>query len=189
LYQGSIQKIGFAKEKRFAEFVNLDEALEWRENHLLENTDLPRYTSRTLRTVLTEHFKDGFKADILLQYLTRIELLSGTKIIQQNEVAYDLFFIESGRISTYLEQEGRAPMRLETMVDDTMVGEIGFYLGQLRTATVIADEPSIVYRLSTDALAQMEKEHPVVAMALHRLIVEKTANRINHVIKSGKGFM
>jgi hypothetical protein len=50
----------------------------------------------------------------------------------------------------------------------------------------MADEPSVVYRLSTDALERMEKEHPFVALALHRLIVEKTANRVNHVIKSAK---
>jgi sulfate permease, SulP family len=73
--------------------------------------------------------------------------------------------------------------------DDTIVGEIGFYLGQLRTATVIADEPSVVYRLFTDALAKLEKEHPVVAIALHRLIVEKTAEHIDHVSKSVNNFM
>jgi SulP family sulfate permease len=185
-YRGLMQKIGFANEKGFSEFDNLDEALEWRENHLLQNSNLSPYQSRTLRSVLTEHFKDEEKADILLQYLERLEVSKGTQIIQQNTVAYDLFFIESGRLSTYSEQEGRAPVRLQTMIDDTMVGEIGFYLGQLRTATVMADEPSVVYRLSTDALERMEKEHPFVALALHRLIVEKTANRVNHVIKSAK---
>ena len=74
-------------------------------------------------------------------------------------------------------------------MDDTIVGEIGFYLGDLRTATVMADKSSIVYRLSKDALAKMEKENPIVAIALHRLIVEKTAKRVNHVFKSVKNFM
>lgn len=188
-YSGLMQKIGLGKEnaKGFAEFTTLDEALEWREDYLLGNSDLPPYTSRTMLTVFTDHFKDSDKAAILLHYLQRIALLPGTKIIQQNQIAHDLFFIESGRISTYSEREGSAPVRLETMVDDTMVGEIGFYLGQLRTATVIADEPSIVYRLTTEALAKMEKEHPVVAMELHRLIVKKTAQRVIHVFKTVKG--
>ena len=138
------------------------------------------------RTVFTEYFKDSSKADILLQYLTRLELNSGIKIIEQNTKADDLFFIESGRLSTYLEQEGHYPIRLETMVADTIIGEIGFYLGELRTATVIADEPSIVYRLTNDALVNMEKEQPIVALALHRLIIEKTAQRVNHVFKNAK---
>jgi sulfate permease, SulP family len=190
-YKGLMQKIGPGKEaiKGFAEFASLDEALEWREDYLLGNSDLPPYQSRTLLTVFTEYFNDKAKADILLQYLNRMELLPGTKIIRQGEVAHDLFFIESGRISTYSEREGAAPIRLETMVDDTMVGEIGFYLGQLRTATVMADEPSIVYRLTIEALAQMETAHPVVAMELHRLIVQKTSKRVIHVYKTVKGFM
>lgn len=159
-YQGLMQKAGFVKEttKGFAEFTSLDEALEWLENYLLENSDLPPYTFPTLRAAFTEHFNDKSKADILLHYLERQELLPSTYIIHQNTKADDLFFIESGRLSTYLEQEGRSPIRLETMMADTMVGEIGFYLGELRTATVMADEPSIVYRLSTNALATMEKE-------------------------------
>lgn len=191
-YQGLMQKIGLSKDgaiKGFAEFANIDEALEWREDYLLEHSNLPLYETQSLLAVCTAHFKDAAKAEILLQYLTRIELAPGTKIVQQNTVADNLFFLESGRLSTYKEIENRPPIRLQTMVDNTIVGEIGFYLGELRTATVIADKPSIVYCLTLDALAKMEREHPLVAIALHRLIVEKTATRVNHVFKSVKAFM
>lgn len=190
-YQVLMQKTGFdtATTKKVAVFDSLDAALEWRENYLLENSNLPTYQSRPMLAVFTEHFKDESKAEILLQYLKRLDVSTGTKIIQQNTTADDLFFIESGRLSTYLEQKDAPSIRLQTMVDDTIVGEIGFYLGDLRTATVMADKPSIVYRLSKDALAKMEKENPNVAIALHRLIVEKTAKRVNHVFKSVKGFM
>lgn len=86
-------------------------------------------------------------------------------------------------------QVSGAPIRLETMTDDTIVGEIGFYLGDLRSATVIAEAPSIVYRLSRESLMQLEKEQPSVALALHKLLVEKTAKRVKHISKSMKGFM
>lgn len=190
-YCGFMQKIVLNEKqtKGLAEYNSLDEALEWRENYLLENSDLPPYTSRTLLTVLTEHFKDGAKAEISLKYLNRLDISAGTKIIKQNTAADDLFFIESGRLSTYLEQKNSPPIRLQTMVDDTIIGEMGFYLGDLRTATVIADKPSIVYRLSRGALAKMEEETPLVAIELHRLIVEKTAKRVNHVFNSVKDFM
>ncbi len=190
-YQKMMQKIGFPQGNTtcFAEYANLDKALEWRENHLLENSDLPHYQSRPMLTVFTEQFKDASKAAILIQYLKRIELSPNAKIIQQDTVANDLFFIETGRLSAYLEQEGHAPIRLQTVVDDTIVGEIGFYLGELRTATVIAEAPSVVYRLSKCALVALEKQQPIVALALHKLLVEKTAKRVNHVSKSVKGLM
>jgi SulP family sulfate permease len=190
-FQALIQKAGFdqAPNKGFAQFANLDEALEWREEYLLAHSHLPPHTSSTLLAVFAHRFKDSTKAEILLQYLERIELNKDSIIIKQNTVARDLFFIESGRLSTYAVQAGSPTIRLQTMVDDTLIGEIGFYLGQLRTATVIANEPSVVYRLTADALAKMEKEHPAVAMELHKMIVEKTAQRINHVFKSVKDFM
>ncbi len=190
-YQKMMQKIGFSQENTtyFAEYANLDKALEWRENYLLAHSDLPHYQSRPMLTVFTEQFKDTSKAAILIQYLKRIELSPNAKIIQQDTVANDLFFIETGRLSAYLEQKGHAPIRLQTVVDDTLVGEIGFYLDELRTATIIAEAPSIVYRLSKCALAALEIAHPNVAIALHKLIVEKTAKRVNHVSKSMKGLM
>jgi sulfate permease, SulP family len=179
-YKGLMQKANLIKEpaKGFAEFTRLDEALEWRENDLLKNSDLPSASSRTLLETLTEQFKDSSKANTLLGYLERLKLPSSTRIIEQNTKADALFFIESGRLSSYLNQEGSASIRLETMLEDTIVGEVGFYLGALRTATVIADEPSIVYRLSKDALEKLEKEQPTVAMELHKLVVKKTAKRV-----------
>ncbi len=185
-YQDLMQKAGFINDstKGFAEFTSLDEALEWQEQRLLDKNDVPPYPSLSLHTVLTNSFKDKAKADILLSYLTRLEVSAGTKIIEQNSAADAVFFMESGRLSAYLEQANSSPVRLETMVDDAIVGEIGFYLGDLRTATVVADEPSVVYRLSSDALAELEREQPVVAMALHRWIVEKTAKRIKFSYKN-----
>ena len=186
-----MRKIGFIEKdtEGIELFTSFDKALEWCENQLLVASDLPTYKSPSLSSSLTGYIKDKEKVKIMMEYLKRIELSPGTKIIQQNMVAYDLFFVESGRLSAYLERENQSPIRLQTVVDDTMVGEIGFYLGQLRTATVIADKPSIVYRLSSDSLAKMEKDHPAVAIELHRYIVEKTAMRVNHVFKSLKNFL
>jgi SulP family sulfate permease len=187
-YQGLMQKMSFmqAFTEGFIELVSLDEALEWSEDYLLKKSGLPSNPTRSLFQVFTEYFSDSSKAAILLNYFKRLELPSGFKIIEQNTVAYDLFFLESGRLSTYSEEAGRPPIRLETIVDETIVGEVSFYLGQLRIATIITEEPSIVYRLSMDALTQMENEHPIVAMAFHRLIIQKIAQRLTNVNKNVK---
>jgi sulfate permease, SulP family len=179
-YQGLMQKAGFIKAstKGFAEFTSLDEALEGCENHLLDSSDLPPQPTRPLLAVLTEHFRDSSKAKTLLQYSERMNVSAGTKIMQQNTTADNLYFIQSGRLSAYSEQADRLPIRLQTMEADNVIGEISLYLDTLHTATVVADAPSIVYRFSIEALTQLEKEHPTVAMELHKLIVKKTAQRI-----------
>jgi sulfate permease, SulP family len=188
-YQGLMQKKGFFEKstKGFAEFARLDEALEWSEVHLLQNSEVPTKSSRPLIAVLTEHFNDKSKAEILLHYSIRQNVLTGTKIIEQNTTADDLFFIESGKLSVYAEQKDSPPIRLQTMGEDNIVGEISLYLDTLHTATVIADEPSTVYRFSIEALTKLEIEQPIVAMELHKLIVKKTAQRIKNMSKSVEG--
>ena len=65
-----------------------------------------------------------------------------------------------------------------------VIGEIGFYLGQSRTAAVIADEPSTFYLLSAKSLANMEKKSPEVASYFHQLIIQLLAERTTHLIRT-----
>jgi len=92
-----------------------------------------------------------------------------------------LFFVETGQVTAQLERSDRAPIRLETM-HDGVIGEIGFYLDQERAASIIADEPSLLYRLSRQKLKQIEQENPETAAVLHRIIVHLLAERITRMV-------
>jgi SulP family sulfate permease len=94
----------------------------------------------------------------------------------------ELYFIESGRVTAQLERPGRAPVRLQTMAGENVVGEIGLYLGTTRTASVITDEPSTVYRLTARALEQMKQRDPDLAASLHEYIARLMAERLVHII-------
>ena len=69
-------------------------------------------------------------------------------------------------------------MRLRTMGAGTIVGEEGLYLRASAPASVVATQPSVVYRLSFDRLAQLEREAPRVAAAFHRFIAELLSERL-----------
>jgi CRP-like cAMP-binding protein len=58
------------------------------------------------------------------------------------------------------------------------------YLRQKRTAAVVADEPSVVYVLSADSLATMERDSPGVASYFHQLIIKLLAERTTHLIRT-----
>jgi SulP family sulfate permease len=60
----------------------------------------------------------------------------------------------------------------------TTVGEMGMYLGTVRTASVVADRTSVVYRLSRNALKEMQKNDPAVAALLHHWIARLLAERL-----------
>jgi sulfate permease, SulP family len=71
-------------------------------------------------------------------------------------------------------------IRLRTMQAGTVVGEMGLYLNEQRSASVVADEPCSVYRLTANALARMEDEAPEVAAAFHRLMARQLAERLRN---------
>jgi SulP family sulfate permease len=47
-------------------------------------------------------------------------------------------------------------------------------------ASVVADKPSEMYFLSTEAFEQMETEEPNLAASFHRFIVNLLAERLSH---------
>ena len=84
----------------------------------------------------------------------------------------------SGNVTTELTEEDGKTIRLRTMGPGTVVGEVTMYLGGRRTAAMIADSPSILYRLSRRSLAEMEVRDPQVAAALHRMLAALLAERL-----------
>ena len=67
------------------------------------------------------------------------------------------------------------------MSNGRVVGEVGFYLGGQRTADVVADEPSVLYRLSLPEMTEMQTNDPEAASTLHRLIAILMAERVTHL--------
>jgi len=160
-------------------FPDLDRGLEWCEEQLLESAGL---TGMPEPYTLNDRLKGvGFKdEDIskLISYLERIEIAEGEYLILQGEESNDLFLLESGQLSIYLELENENYLRLQTTGTRTIIGEIGMYLGITRTASVIANEPSVVYRLSKISLAKMREESPDLAATFHEFAAHQLAERL-----------
>ena len=51
-----------------------------------------------------------------------------------------------------------------------MAGEMGLFLNPSRTTTVVADQPSVLYRLRHDPYTKMMQEDPELAFHLHQWI-------------------
>ncbi len=120
----------------------------------------------------------------IIRYLQRQEFAAGDYLMRQGAESDDLFFVESGQVTSQIENPGQRPLRLETMCGGRTVGEMGFYLNAPRSAAVIADEASVTYRLSRDALERMELEEPQAALAFHRLMVQLLGERATHLMRT-----
>ena len=59
-----------------------------------------------------------------------------------------------------------------------MVGEMGLFLNQSRTATVVVSKPSVLYRLSLPSYNRMMQDDPQLAFYLYRWIGRVLSVRI-----------
>ncbi|MEO8356786.1 MAG: cyclic nucleotide-binding domain-containing protein [Chloroflexota bacterium] len=104
-----------------------------------------------------------------MTYLEQEDVQEYHIVINRGHAPDCMYFGNSGQLTTRLESSKGKFIRLLTP-GGTMVGEMGLFLNQSRTATVGADQPSVLYRLSHDSYNQMMQMDPGLAFHLHQWI-------------------
>ena len=181
-----LEKGGFvSKDSNTATaFPDLDHGLEWVENKILNTTSEQQEQNISLKDIFHQLLPDETHLNDLFGFLEKIVMNTGDYLMRQEDDPDHIYFVERGQVTAQLEYPNQAPVRLETMKSGRVIGELGFYLGQKRTAAVVADEPSTVYYLSAKNLTQMEKKSPQVASYFHQLIIQLMAERTTHLIRT-----
>jgi SulP family sulfate permease len=75
------------------------------------------------------------------------------------------------------------------MCSENLVGELGFYLGLKRNASVVTETPTTLYRLTTEALKKMESEDPEAAALFHKYIAYVMAEKLSHLMSTVETLM
>lgn len=147
-------------------FDDLDHGLEWCETQLL---------ARAGGVAPDEHpALPPELAERLTPYLQRVELPAGDDVMRQGEASDDMYFVHSGRVTVRLDDS----QRLRSYGPGTVVGEIAMFLGRPRSATVTADQPTVLARLTRAELDRMSAEDPALAAALLRFLVTQMCERL-----------
>jgi SulP family sulfate permease len=162
---------------------NLDRGLEWCENEIIK-TYLTGPRIRKDIAGQLEEILQGKGVERLIPYLHRREYRRGEYLIREWDAPDFIYFVYSGQVTAQLESPGRDPVRLDTMYSGRSVGEIAFYLGTHRTASVIAEQDSVVYSLSIDELRNMEATDPETANIFHRISVLLLSERVMHLTRT-----
>jgi SulP family sulfate permease len=115
----------------------------------------------------------------LISYLDLIEYKKGDFLIRQGEAGDSLYLLFAGRATVLYRTLQGAELRLRSMVGHTIVGEMGLYRVLPRGASVRADQPTIAYRISREAMTKMERDDPALAYAFHRLVIRTLATRLD----------
>jgi len=159
-------------------FASRNEAVEWCEDMLLMHHEVGAASTHSFESWLESEF--GGKLDFarIASYMEHQELTNGEFLFHQGEPADSVVLQASGCVAiTIIDEHGR-PIRLRRMLGHTVVGEMGFFRGVPRAASVIAEGPTVVYRLTRAAFDKMQAEDPTAAAALHKLIIRLLSDRL-----------
>jgi SulP family sulfate permease len=175
-----LEKAGLAGEdqRAFVLFRNLDFALEWCEDKLLEQAGLLEAEESRLEDLLAPVFPDRNDLPRLLRILQRTEVRSGEYVFRQGDASDSMFFVESGMLTVELEIPGGKTVRLKKLGPGSIFGEMGIYTHSERSASVRANEQSVVQRLSKKRLAVLKEKLPQLATSLDRFLVTLLARRV-----------
>lgn len=158
---------------------DMDRALERCEELVLLQMTGVNYRASTGLEELVDHAGlTEEQSGTLMGYMERLDLPAGERFIEADTPAEELFFLEAGRVSVSVRLSDGREIRVRTMGEGTIIGELGLYVGQSRTASVVTDLPCVLLRMHRDALERMEKAHPDVAMAFHKHMIRQVGQQL-----------
>jgi len=156
---------------------DLDRGIEWCEERVLREQSLSEAHEGILQQI-SMFLPAAEDHKILEQYLVRKRVESGYQLATQDEPSDEMFLLQTCTASVYLETSSGRRHRIRRAGAGTVFGEVGFYLGTPRTATVIIDEGGELYVLSQKANARLERDHPHIAAALHKFMIRVITRRL-----------
>ena len=145
-------------------FDDADTALEWCEDRMLLRTG--SLTSLLPEELGIQELLQGL-SDEELAAVERVAVIlkvgAGEVVFRESDQADAIFFVLSGLVSVRLPLGGQTrDRRLATLGGGVAVGEMAFLDEGLRSADVVAEEETLVARLSIDDLHRIGEEMPGV---------------------------
>ena len=178
--KAKLLRAGFSEQDVWIRFApSMDYGMEWCESKLLlEEGGSTIIRAGSLHAQLRRMLPTREHVDKFMTYLEKQEVPEDHIVINKGDEPDSMYFLDSGELSSRLEISKGKFIRLRSQSGGTMVGEMGLFLRQSRTATVIASEPSVLYRLSMDKYNRMMQDDPDLAFHLHQWIVRVLALRL-----------
>jgi NTE family protein len=117
-----------------------------------------------------------FNQDMLERVLPRldwVELAGGDVLFQQGEADDSLYFVISGRLrACRVDDAGREAVLGEVARGET-VGEMAFFTGEPRAATIVALRDCVLAKFSGRVFRELLMAYPLISLNITRLVIER----------------
>jgi SulP family sulfate permease len=159
--------------------AELDHALEQCENEIIsEHQGLAREEA-SLRDWFIQILGDQHDAAALMHRCQRIEVEAGETIVRAGDAADSMHFILDGRVGIMVPADEGRTTRVRSLGRYTTIGEMGLVAQAPRSATIQAEDPSILYVLSTHQFEAIKTDDPALSQKLLTYFVSVMAERLS----------
>ena len=160
--------------RKLAFHESLDFALEAAEERLLEKYEGAAPLDQTMmRTAASLDWRSPFE-----DYLETREVAEDEALFQEGDRSDEVYFVQSGRFDVLKRMDDGPPVRLAKVRHGALLGEIAFYLGEPRSATIVATRPSSVRVMHRSALQRMRGEKPELATQFDHMVIRSVARSL-----------
>jgi len=163
-------------------FGELDEALEWVEDRILEDSICELGESEALGLNEIELFK-GRKAETLAaleQCMDKRSYKAGDKIFKRGDTGDELFLIRKGAVRIMLPLSEKQSHHLGTFGRGSFFGEMAFLDGDVRSADAVAFSDTELYVLSRKTFDLVAEDHKKLALGLMEGLASVLASRLRY---------
>lgn len=162
-------------------FKESDYAVEYIENLILASLGESDST-KTIESYLNELFPEPEKVRLLMSAMKRIEVKVGQTLFQQGDDDTGLFMLESGSMTALIGTATSGMKRVKKFNAGSVIGEMSSYTSdRKRTATIIANEPSVVYHLPSNTFDSLDASDSRLVSSIHELVARTLGTRITYM--------
>ncbi|RTL69960.1 MAG: cyclic nucleotide-binding domain-containing protein [Hyphomicrobiales bacterium] len=171
-----IRGAGLIGDKAAHIFPALNPALAWCEDRLLPAAAGPGDTADFAPWLAAEIGRPA-ASEALMAFLQRRTLELGEALYVAGSGADTIDIIATGSVSIVVGSPHK-PVEVRRMARRTVLGEMGFFRGQKRSASVIADGDVVVYTLSRGEYQRMLREMPDLAQQFLVYLIKILSDRL-----------
>jgi SulP family sulfate permease len=174
-------EVGLVRKEHHARaFGELDAALEWVENRILEEARLERIAEKPLGLGEIELFRNR-KPETLAAFeacMDQRSFKAGEKIFARGEGGDELLLVRRGSVRIMLPLDDKQSHHLATFGRGDFIGEMSFLDGAARSADAVAFSDTDLYALSRKRFDVLASEHKRLAINLFEGLARMLAIRM-----------
>lgn len=154
-------------------FASLDHAIEIAEESIINQQTQTDACDNGLDFLVNAEDRRTF-----LGYCELRRVGSGEMLCRDGDYSDEIYFIEDGSFEVMKQDQHGRSIRLAKLNKGAIVGELAFYTGEARSASIQAAVDSGVHVLRREALERMRLAHREIATDFDHMVIRKIARTL-----------